>query len=433
MSSWVRNGGSTAAHPQRADIRELQAAGVSMRRGEVLVPTLIGDDLQGLMSCAAAPLVAGSLQRKGLQVRLAPVPSTADPLADGDAVLYLASYLQPDASTAAIAAATTHEDRRGAAIARSAVEEWAAVTGSRSLLVAGRPWCTGALQAAAACRQAAADQADRGHAVRLFEPLALSPEIGAELAALGAVPVTTLADAQPGDVVVFPAHGVRPEVRAEAAERGLTVLDATCPVIARAQQTAGRLARRGQHLVLIGNQGGAAAAPIAGQAAGHVTVVETPSGTAAMQVADAQRISYMLQPGLPVEAADSVVGALRSRYPAARSTQPDGLCYAASDRAATVHAVAAGSDLLLVLGNPDSPDARQLAGQAREAGAKVQLIGAVTDITPAMLAGVITIGTAESTSAPAALVAEVIAAIGGLGQITVARRQVSTEMADTSN
>ena len=166
-------------------------------------------------------------------------------------------------------------------------------------------------------------------------------------------------------------------------------------------------------------------------AAGQVTVVETPAGTAAMQVADAQRISYMLQPGLPVEAADGVVSALRSRYPAARSTQPDGLCYAASDRAATVHAVAAGCDLLLVLGDPESADARQLAGLAREAGAKVQLVGAVTDMTPAMLAGVTTVGTAESTSAPAALVADVVAAIGGLGPISVAHRQVSTEMTDT--
>jgi 4-hydroxy-3-methylbut-2-enyl diphosphate reductase len=432
MSRRVGNTGSTGTRAARTDVRELQAAGVSVRPGEVLVPTQIGDDLQGLLSCAAAPLVAGSLQRKGCQVRLAPVPCTADPLADGDAVLYLAGWPQEDGSTIAIAAATAHEDKRGAAIARAAVEEWASVAGSRSLLVAGRPWCSGALHAAAAYLQAAADHSADGRPVRLFEPLALPPETAAELAALGAVPATALEDAQEGDVVVFPAHGVRPEVRAEAAERGLVVIDATCPVIAQAQQTAGRLARRRQHLVLIGSRAAAAAGPIAGQATEYATVVESPSGTAAIQVADAQRVWYMLQPGLPVEAADSVVGALRSRYPAARSTQPDGLCYEASDRAGTVRAVAVGSDLLLVLGDPESPDARQLAAQAREAGARVQVVAAVADITPAMLAGVSTVGTVESTSAPVSLVAEVIAAIGGLGQISVARRQLRTEMADSS-
>jgi 4-hydroxy-3-methylbut-2-en-1-yl diphosphate reductase len=433
MSRWVRNAGPAVAHSVRVDVRELQAAGVSVRRGEVLVPTYVGDDVLGLLTCAAAPLIAGSLQRKGCQTRLAGVPGTAEPLADGDAVLYLATCPQQDGSTAAIAAAAAHDDKLGAAHAQSAVEEWAAVADTRMLLAASRPWCTGALQAAAACRTAAAEHAGDGRTVRLYEPEALSPEVATELAGLGAVPVTALADAQPGDIVVFPAHGVRPEVRSEAAERGLTVIDATCPVIVRAQETAARLASRSQQLVLIGNRAAAAAGPISGSAAGHVTVVETPSGTAAMQVPDAQRISYMLQPGLPVEAAEGIVGALRSRYPAARSTQPDGLCYAASDRAATVHAVAAGSDLLLVLGDPESPDARQLAGQAREAGAKVQLIGAVTDITAAMLAGVTTVATAESISAPAALAREVIAAISGLGRTSVARRHVSTEVADASN
>jgi 4-hydroxy-3-methylbut-2-enyl diphosphate reductase len=105
------------------------------------------------------------------------------------------------------------------------------------------------------------------------------------------------------------------------------------------------------------------------------------------------------------------------------------MCYAASDRASTVRAIAVGSDLVLVLGDPQSADARQLMAQARESGAKVQAVHAVADITPAMLAGVCTIGTVESTSAPAVLAAEVIAALAGLGPLSVARRQVRTEVA----
>jgi 4-hydroxy-3-methylbut-2-en-1-yl diphosphate reductase len=416
----------------QAGIRELQASGIDVQRGEVLVPRLLGIDAQGVLSCGAAPLVAGSLVRKGCQVRIAPVPRCDDPLGDGDAVLFLATCQQDDGGPVAIATATHAQDKRAATHARAAVEEWAAAAGSRTLLTAASPWCSGAQAAVEACRRAASAHAGSGHTVRLLAPVSLPPESAAEIESLGAIQVSSLAGAQPGDVVVIPAHGAGAELRAEAAQRRLTVVDATCPVIARAQDAAGRLADRGQHLALIAQPGAAATGPIASRAAGHVTVLETATGAAAMRVSDARRVSYMVQPGMPVESAGGIVSALRARFPAARNPQPAGLCYAASDRAATVRAIAAGSDLLLVLGDPQSGDARQLAAQAREAGAKVQPVGAVSEITPAMLAGVATIGAVESTSAPAVLAAEVIAALAGLGPLTVARRQVRTEVAGSA-
>ncbi len=428
MQSQLHTGVSATAHPA-AQAREIQASGISVQRGEVLVPTHLGVTDQGLLSCPAAPLVAGSLQRKGCRVRLEPVPHCDDPHGPGGALLYLAVCPQQDGSAVAIAAATPPEEKLAAAFARSAVEEWAAVTGSRALLAGGGPWCSGAEHAMAACRRAAAEHAGTGRTVWLLGPPALPAETTRELASLGAVEAPSLADAQAGDVVVFPAHGVSAEARVEAAERGLTVVDATCPVIARAQDTASRLADHEQHLVLIGPQASAATVPIASRAAGHVTVLETAGGAAAMQVSDARRVSYMVQPGIPVEAAAGIVDALRARYPAIRPPDPDGLCYAASDRAATARAVAAGSDVVLVLGDGQSPDVRQLIAQVREAGARAQPIGTVSEITPAMLAGVITIGTVESTSAPAGLAAQVIAALAGLGRLSVGRRQVSTEVA----
>lgn len=427
MSRAVRNGGSTGAHT--GVVREIQAPGVRVQRGEVLVPTLVGDELHGLLSCPSAPLIAGSLVRRGRQVRLAPVPRPTDPLAGGDAIMYLATCPQQDGMTAAIAAVTANGDRLAASFARAAVEEWAAIAGNRVLLAAGSPWCAGALHAANSSRRAAAEHAGSGVAVHLLGPLTLPPEAASEVASLGAEQITSLADTKEGDVVVFPAHGVSAETRAEAAERGLTIVDGTCPLITTAQEIAGRLASRGQHLVLIGQRDAAGTATIAGRAAGHVTIVETAAGTSALNVTDAQRISYMLQPGMPVEVAEGVAGALRSRFPAAQGTAPAGLCYAASDRVASVRAVATGSDLVLIPGDPQSSDARQLSAQAREAGARVQVIGTVQDVTPAMLADVTTIGMAESISAPAGLAGQVIAAIAGLGQLTVARRQVSTDLA----
>ncbi len=425
MTRWARPGGITGT--PSVPVREIHASGLSVQRGEVLVPTVFGDELTERVSCPAAPLVAGSLQRKGRQVRLAPAPRYADSGADGDAVLYLATCPRPGGGYTAIAAATPRGDRLSAAVAFAAVQEWAAVAASRVVLAAGSPWCNGALRAAEIYRRAAAEHAGSGRTVRVLGPLSLPPETAAELDMLGVVQVTSLADAAEGDVVLFPAHGVSSQVRAEAAERGLVVIDATCPLVAQAQEGAGRLASRGQHVVLIGQRHAAAAAPIASRAVGQVTIVENTGGTTTLNVTDAQRISYMLQPGLPVESASGVISALRSRYPAAQGAPPSGLCYAPSDRLATVRAVATGSDLVLVLGDPQSSDARQVVAQARDAGARVQALGSVFELTPALIDGVTTIGIIESTSAQSGLAAQVIAAMGGLGQLSVVRRQVRTE------
>ncbi|MBO0837658.1 MAG: hypothetical protein J2P28_19405, partial [Actinobacteria bacterium] len=103
-----------------------------------------------------------------------------------------------------------------------------------------------------------------------------------------------------------------------------------------------------------------------------------------------------------------------------------------SDRAGTIYSVALSSDLMLVVGDPRSADARQICGLARDSGTRVHLIGAVGDIRPAMLASVHTIGLAESTSAGAGLAAQVLTALSGLGRMTIARRHLRTEkMAST--
>jgi 4-hydroxy-3-methylbut-2-enyl diphosphate reductase len=222
---------------------------------------------------------------------------------------------------------------------------------------------------------------------------------------------------------------VSPALRAEAAARGLAVVDATCPLVAHAQDQAARLAERGDDVVLIGHPGQLAADAITGSAR-RAAVVESAGGAATLQVTDARRVSYLLQPGIPVEWSGPLIGALRSRFPAARGPNPDGFCYAATDRAQTVRAIAADCDLLLVLGDADSPDTRQLSGLARDGGARPQVIGAVSDLTPAMLTGVSAIGLAESTSAPSALAGQVTAALSGLGPLSVVRRQVVSQITD---
>jgi len=411
----------------RSAVRETQISGVSVQRGEVLVPTQIGDPVHGLLPCLAAPLVAGLLRSKGRQVRLAELPHYDDAAADGDALVFVETCPQQDGSTAAIAAAVTPGDGLSAAIARAAVEEWAAVCANRTLLMAGSPWCDGALRAASAARSAAIEHLGSGRTVHLLAPYAIPAEALAELAELGAVISASLDEVGPADVVVFPAHGVTAELEAEAVRRGMTVIDATCPLVAAAQTAARRVADRGQQLVLIGQRNQAATASITSQAPGHVTVVETPAGTAALRAGDAGHVSYLMQPGIAVETGAPTVSALRSRYPAVKGAVPAETCFAPSDRAGTIRAVAIGSDLMLVLGDPQSADTRQLCGQARDAGTRAQVITDISEVRPTMLAAVRTIGLAESLSAPSGLAAQVTSALSGLGRLTVARRQLSTE------
>ncbi len=411
----------------RSAVREIQVSDIRVRRGEVVVPTQIGDAVHGKLSCSAAQLVAGSLRAKGRDVRFAELPSCDSTAGDVDATLYLATCPQQDGTTAAIAAAVAPGDALSATVARAAVEEWATASATRTLLLASSPWCSGALHAASAARQAASEHSGTDRRVHVLAPVAIPPETAAELADLGALITPSLTEVEAGDVVVFPAHGVAAEVRAEAARRGATVIDATCPIVAAAQMAVRRAADRDQHMVLISQPGQASTAAIASQAPRHMTVVETPAKTATLQISDSQHVQYLLQPGTTQEAAAPIVRALRARYPAVKGVGAADACYAPSDRAGTIYSVALGSDLMLVLGDQDSADTKQVCGQARDSGTHVQVIAEVADIRPAMLTAVHTIGVAESTSAQAGLAAQVLLALSGLGRLSVVRRKLSTE------
>jgi 4-hydroxy-3-methylbut-2-en-1-yl diphosphate reductase len=409
----------------RPTVREFLAPGTGVAPGEVLVPTEVGDPVRGPLPCFAAPLVGGTLLRKGTRVSYAPVGHCADPSHDdGGAALFVATCPQRDGSEAAVAAAASRADRVAMAAAKSAVAEWAAVLGTRRLLVGASPWCRGATQALAAARRAV----DGRRTVYVYGQLAADWYAISELAELGAVFAASLDEVPDGATVVFPAHGVAAAVQAEAAARGMEVIDATCPLVAWVHAEARRFAERGDDLVLIGQDDHAAVAGIVGQAPGRTTVVPTPASAAALRVPDPKRVSYLLQPGIPVEDSAPVTAALRSRLPAMHGPHPDGFCYAASDRAATIRVIASACDLMLVLGSADSADARQLSGLARDCGARTHIVGQTGDILPAMLGGAGTIGVAESTSASPDLAGQVTTALSGLGRLSVLSRRVSTDI-----
>jgi 4-hydroxy-3-methylbut-2-en-1-yl diphosphate reductase len=408
----------------RSTVREFVAPESRLPPGEVLVPTEVGDPVRGPLPSPAAPLVGGTLRRKGTRVSFAPAGPCLDPGADGGAALFVATCQRRDGSTAAVAAAASPADRVAVAAARSAVEEWSAVIATRRLLAAASPWCSGAMQALAAARRAAAGR----RTVHVYGEMAGDPEAIADLAAQGAVFVGSLDEVPDGASVVFPAHGVPADVRARAAARGLEIIDATCPLVSGVHAEARRFAERGDDILLIGQPGHRAVASIAGQAPARTALVSSPAGTATLQVTDSRRVSYLVQPGIPVEEAMSVAAALRSRFPALHGPNPDGFCYAASDRAEAIRTIASACDTMLVLGAADSPDSRYLQRLASGGGARAHIVAQAGDIVPAMLSGASAIGLAESTSAGPSLAGEVTEALSGLGPLSVTSRRVITEV-----
>jgi 4-hydroxy-3-methylbut-2-enyl diphosphate reductase len=409
--------------------RECMAPGITVAPGEVMVATGVGDPARGLLPCPAAPLVGGVLGRRGIPVRYGPVPQYAEASqADDGAVLFVTSALLGDGEATAIGAAANAVDGVSAAAARAAVEEWSAVVGSHRLLGAVSPWCDGAARALTLAREALW-RADGP--VHVYGRLAANGQALAELAAAGAVFVTSLAEVPDGATVLFPAHGVPHAVREQAQRQGMRIVDATCPLVAALHAETRRFAERGDQVAIIGPAAHAVAAGLAGQAPDRTICVESPAGAGAVRVADPRRVSYVLQPGIPVEDTAPVSAALRSRFPAVRGPDPDLFCYAASDREETIRAIAAASDLVLVLGAEDEPDTRRVTGLARACHAKAHVIGDACQLLPSWLAGAGAIGLAETVSARPGLADEVTAALSGLGPLSVTRRTVTTEILGT--
>ena len=410
----------------RSTARKCLAPGTAVAPGEVLVATEVGDPARGLLPCPAAPLIGGTLARRGVRLRYGPVPRCADASqADDGAVLFVTSALHSDGGGTAIGAAADAVDGVAVAAARAAVEEWSAVVATRRLLGAVSPWCDGARQA---LERAADTVAAAGGPVYIAGELAGTAQALAGLAAAGAVFTSSLSEVPNGATVLIPAHGVPPAMLAEAAERELTVVNATCPLVAGAQEEARRFGERGDQVVLIGQPGSAAVPGIAGQVPGKLLIAATSAGAAGVGAADPRRVSYVLQPGIPVEDATPVMASLRSRFPALRGPDPDRFCYAASDRAETVRAVASACDVVLVLGDENHPDTRQMTGLARGGRAKVHLVAEPGQIVASWLAGITTIGLADTVSAKAGLAGEITAALSGLGQLSVTQRRVTTEI-----
>ncbi|SNR59404.1 4-hydroxy-3-methylbut-2-enyl diphosphate reductase [Actinomadura mexicana] len=402
--------------------------------GRVVVATTIVHPDRGVVPSPAAPLLAAALGRgepgpARRRVRLDPVAVPAEASGARDGVLVTASYLDRTGRAVGLGAAAQAADRAAVAVCADLVAQWAGVLRSRRLLVAdGDPDCAGARAGIEAVLRAARDAAPDTPVHVHGRPLAAAGRL-ARLTAAG-VTISDGLDAVPdAAVVVFPAHGVSPSVRAEAAARGLTVVDATCPLAALAHRDVRAYADRGDAVVLItGPRDTAAERVSVSQAPESVLPMRdaTPPAGLRRPGTDPDGLSFVVQPGIRVEDAATMIAALRTRVPRVRGQHYDALCHAATDRAAAVRLVAAAVDLTLVLGAADDPDAAHMQAEAAAEGRTVRRLEAVGDIAAGWLAGVDSIGVVPTRSAPPELMAQVQDALAGLGPLSAATRKVRT-------
>jgi 4-hydroxy-3-methylbut-2-enyl diphosphate reductase len=239
--------------------------------------------------------------------------------------------------------------------------------------------------------------------------------------------VDSLQDVPEGALAVFSAHGVSPQVRAEAEQRRLRVLDATCPLVTKVHTEARRFARAGYTIVLVGHDGHEEVEGTTGEAPESIRLIERAEDVDGLQLGDEARVAYLTQTTLAVDEVDEVVEALRDRYPALAGPGSEDICYATSNRQDAVKALARDCDLLLVIGSDNSSNSKRLVEVAEREGSRARLIDDETEIDPEWLVDARTVGVTAGASAPEVLVDRVVAALAGLGPIEVQERHVVHE------
>lgn len=245
------------------------------------------------------------------------------------------------------------------------------------------------------------------------------------LKAKGAVFVEEL-DEVPDDAnVVFSAHGVPKSVPAEAQDRGLSYLDATCPLVSKVHRQAERLVAAGRHIVFVGHAGHPEVIGTFGQVpAGAMTLVETVEDVAALDLPDADNVAFLTQTTLSVDDTAAIVSALHARYPSIDAPRGEDICYATSNRQAAVKAIADSCDAVLVIGAPNSSNSVRLVEVAERQGVRAALIQRASELDWAFLDGVGTLGITAGASAPELLVRELVDRLAT--RFDVVEREVET-------
>jgi 4-hydroxy-3-methylbut-2-enyl diphosphate reductase len=299
------------------------------------------------------------------------------------------------------------------------------VPGARQVLLAApRGYCAGVDRAVVTVEKALDTY---GAPVYVRKQIVHNRHVVENLQARGAVFVEELDEVPPGSTVVFSAHGVSPAVHREADERGLKAIDATCPLVTKVHHEARRFSREGLEILLIGHAGHEEVEGTTGEAPDRITLVQSPEEVADLELADPTRVAWLSQTTLSVDETLQTVDRLREKFPLLMDPPSDDICYATSNRQLAIKQIADRSDLVIVVGSANSSNSVRLVEVALEAGARAAYrVDDASEIDPAWLEGVTTVGVTSGASVPEDLVQGVLDLLVAAG-FPVAQEERLTE------
>ena len=292
------------------------------------------------------------------------------------------------------------------------------------ILAAPRGYCAGVDRAVKMVERALETV---GAPVYVRKEIVHNRHVVSELEKRGAVFVDSEQDIPEGAVCIFSAHGVSPEVRRNAEEKNLRVIDATCPLVTKVHLEAKRFAKTGRKIVLVGHVGHEEIEGTAGEAPESTVVIESADEIDELGLDPNTPVAYLTQTTLSVDDTLNVVESLRDRFSDISGPRSDDICYATQNRQVAVKAIAPEADLVLIVGAINSSNSNRMVEVARTAGTQAHLVPDVSYLDPAWLEGVETIGVSSGASAPEVLVDRLLDKLAEHGFTDVETKEVTVE------
>ena len=276
----------------------------------------------------------------------------------------------------------------------------------RVLLAAPRGYCAGVDRAVVTVEKALELY---GPPVYVRKEIVHNKHVVTTLEKRGAIFVDETDEVPEGATVIFSAHGVAPIVHEEAAARSLKTVDATCPLVTKVHREAVRFADADYDILLIGHEGHEEVVGTSGEAPDHITIVDGPADVANVEVRDPEKVVWLSQTTLSVDATMETVRLLREKFPSLQDPPSDDICYATQNRQLAVKQMARECDLMIVVGSRNSSKSVRLVEVALEHGSRAgHLVDYAAEIDEGWLDGVSTVGVTSGASVPEILVREVL-------------------------
>jgi 4-hydroxy-3-methylbut-2-enyl diphosphate reductase len=292
------------------------------------------------------------------------------------------------------------------------------------LLAAPRGYCAGVDRAVQAVERALELY---GPPVYVRKEIVHNKHVVEQLRERGAVFVEQETEVPEGETVVFSAHGVAPSVHANASDRGLATIDATCPLVTKVHVEAKKFAAEGYTIVLIGHAGHEEVEGTMGEAPESIVLIETEEDVDELEVEDPERVAFVSQTTLSVDETDRVIRRLRERFPEIVGPRTDDICYATTNRQMAVRQMARECDLVLVIGSRNSSNSNRLVEVARDHGADSHLIDNEAQVEEEWLEGKRVVGISSGASAPEELVQRLVGFFRSRGTKDVSEFEVVQE------